>query len=208
MAALEPTERSERLSGRSQGWHGGKAPTVPPVSPFEAVPARLVCSVARALPDRWRVETRADEEPQTAILVTMGRRWWTGIRSAGPDGVDRIRPERTALPAAPGVLEAMLDASRILDQLTLEPLGEVTQAGRACVRLVGTHRDVEDYPVWPGDAYELRLDREFGVLLRFAARYGGAEAAVAEFGEVRFNVELPEAIFLTGLATDAEWREA
>ncbi len=209
VAPLPAAQGRPRFRGapRIRGWLGvRREPQLVAPSPFEATPTRLVASVARALPDRWRVETRADDQRETGLLVVAGQRWWSAVRVLDADGTERIRTAGNAVPVVHSAIAEMLEADHLLSQLNVAVVGDVVHAGRTCVRLSGTLRDSDEIAIWPADSYDLYLDVEHGVLLRFAAVVDGDEAAVAVLSDTSFNIEIPDETFTRDPPNGISWR--
>jgi hypothetical protein len=86
--------------------------------------------------------------------------------------------------------QCAFDPNVIIPELWLEPLEEVTVAGRSGVRVRGSRRGTShDYMVLPtqSDEWELVVDLERGILLRLAAVKDGVESHVFQIMEIVFN---------------------
>lgn len=190
-----------------RGWLGRDGPTTVN-SPLATMPGTLVSVVFRALPDRWRVETRADGDPETSVLVIDGRRWWSAIRERSSVGIDRAHPMRGTVLGLHAAIGAMLDPDDLLRrQLRGVSVDDAVYADRQCLRLVGATRELGDWAIWPADTYDLLLDRQFGILLRFAAVVDGAVVASADLSDLRFNGAIPDEVFLAEPPRDVRWME-
>ncbi len=96
------------------------------------------------------------------------------------------------------IAEIALNPSFFISGLRLERVDTIHYGGRRAFRVIGvpvpsaSHR----WAWWRGaDSYELLVDAERGVLLRFAAVADGVEFAGHEVLEVKFDDELPEHLF-------------
>ncbi len=79
----------------------------------------------------------------------------------------------------------------------LAALGEDRHAGRAVVRVRATRLDTTSRPaLWDYvQEYDLLVDRERGVLLRYAGLVDGKEAGVMSVRSVRFDEPIPDDVF-------------
>lgn len=198
-----PMARARQISQRWMQWRrqvGRQPPSNEAVLQRTGpiVPARTeqISRVWMEKPWRWRVETTEPGGAETSLTVIDGPVWWTWDgHSDAVTNEGATVPERTSvgLHVALGV---MLDPSPIMSALSLQATGEDRLAGRDGLRVVGTPRNVLDDMLWPGaEAYDLLVDAERGVLLRFAARQGDAVYAATEFVELAFEEEFPADIF-------------
>ena len=159
-------------------------------------------------PDCWR------DEDQGMISIFCREQWWLfssgydhlttnvmpleqwsrmGIRnvqrgSGKPTWEDRLRN----IPLA--------DPSFLLASHDLQPLATVRHVGREATRVRGTPRNtahsIHDGIFWStADEYDLLVDKERGILLRYAARLDGQEFAVAEVEHVSFDEPIPQDVF-------------
>lgn len=113
------------------------------------------------------------------MLVIDGDRWDFGVVNRVDPGVVSHASDDPSRLTLHAIVAGMIDASIILGQLDLEPAGMAVHAGRRCYRLQGSLTDPDDSPVWPADSYDLLLDDQAGILLRFDASSGGAPFASA-----------------------------
>lgn len=168
-------------------------------TPFDQTPPRVTSRLWLDRPARWRVETTADEGEATGVLVIDGAHWDFGLVRRGNEGVERQESDNSSPLALHASVAGMIDVEGIVAKLDLEPAGTVDHATRNCYRLIGTLTDPDDFPVWPGDSYELLLDSHAGMLLRFEALVGGAGYANAEFTDVSFGTTIPADAFDLGI---------
>lgn len=167
---------------------------------------RSVSSVTRVRPDKWRVETGETESQERFVLVIAGSQWWTGIRSLDGGQMERIGEVPVGMPGLHAAIAEMLEGDRILTELDLRVAGDVVHAGRRCVRLLGVPTDSQQLLIWPASSYDLYLDREFGVFLRFAAALDHEILACAEFSTITFNSKVSEESFALPSTVGIEWR--
>jgi len=131
---------------------------------FEAVEARISY---RKIPTRPSDAGRAEERELRV----------TGRTSA--DVIGGLRPD-----------VELVHWRQCMFELWLEPIDEVTVAGRLGVRLRGRRRPTtHDYYVlpMPTEHCELVVDLERGILLRLACLEGGHEALALEVLEIEFD---------------------
>jgi len=128
--------------------------------------------------------------------VIDAERWDFGVVT--PKGVERQETDNSSALTLHAAVAGMIEADGILRVLNLEPAGKVVHAARSCYRLFGSLTDPSDFPVWPADSYELLLDVQAGIMLRFEARSDGAPCANAEFTEVAYGRAIPEDAFALG----------
>lgn len=90
----------------------------------------------------------------------------------------------------------------------LEVVGETVHAGRAGIVVRGTYvkrRDLlfEDFFWATADEYAFVVDRECGILLRYAYLLDGREVAVSSVDDVMFDQLIPAEVFSSGSVTEA-----
>jgi outer membrane lipoprotein-sorting protein len=156
-------------------------------------------------PSRWRAEVDLPSEGVTRLQVTDGPRWWLYDPRRGVEtNAAAARPESSPRPIEAATADAF-DPAPVIPTLWLEPRGPTRQAGRSTIRVRGVPREGAGDPVrWPGaDEYELLVDADRGVLLRFAASLEGEEFAAIELERVVFDEELPDTLFAFALPVDA-----
>lgn len=184
----------DRVRSPSAGMTNGSGAA----TPFDQTPPSVTSRLWLERPARWRVETTADEGEATGVLVIDGEHWDFGLVSRDDEGVERKESDNSSPLALHASVAGMIDVDDIVAKLDLEPAGTVVHAERNCYRLIGTLTDPDDFPVWPGDSYDLLLDSLMGILLRFEARSGGAPHAKAEFTEVVSGGKIPADAFAFG----------
>jgi outer membrane lipoprotein-sorting protein len=165
-------------------------------------------------PTCWRSERHHDNELLTEILCEGG--WWTYSSSLNKlitniepqeksPGI-RVRNKRLSEGEAVPSLEdnikdvPIVDPTFLLAIHDLHPEENVIHAGREAVRVRSFSRKGRDYSLepffWSGaDEYELLVDRERGILLRYSASYGGQEYANAAVEEMIFDEPISHEVF-------------
>jgi hypothetical protein len=165
-------------------------------------------------PTCWRSERHHDNELLTEILCEGS--WWTHSSSLNKlitniepqeksHGI-RVRNKRLSEGEAVPSLEdnikdvPIVDPSFLLAIHDLHPKENFMHAGREAVRVRSFSRRGRDYSwepfFWSGaDEYELLVDRERGILLRYSASYGGQEYAIAAVEEVFFDEPISQEVF-------------
>lgn len=164
-------------------------------TPFDAAPSSITSSVWLERPKRWRAETRAEGGAETGILVIDGERGMFAVASRDDQGIERLEPGKTSPLGLHAIVAAMIDAEQVLGLMKVEPAGTAVHAERDCFRLVGSLVDPDDFPIWPAVSYDLLLDSEFGILLRFEASSADTRIAGAEFMNVRFGTVIERDVF-------------
>jgi hypothetical protein len=165
-------------------------------------------------PTCWRSERHDDNESLTEILCKGS--WWT--HSSSPNKlITNIEPhektsgvrirnirlsEGEAIPSLEDKIKdvPIVDPSFLLAIHDLHPEENVIHAGREAVRVRSFSRKGRDYSwepfFWSGaDEYELLVDRERGILLRYSASYGGQEYAIAAVEGVIFDEPISQEVF-------------
>jgi len=151
---------------------------------------RVIC------PDRWSFYSAADRKLFTNALPDGPQHQQRILRGRQPPGAGQIRP---------GVEEAvnevpLLDPAFLLASHELEPGADVQYAGREALQVRAIARKgketARDPFFWGGaDDYELLVDKERGVLLRYAAKLRGQDMAVAAVERVVFDAPIPDDVF-------------
>lgn len=95
---------------------------------------------------------------------------------------------------------SLLDPSFLLASHTLSPLQEMAYLGRDVIKVRATHRKgrsrIYGSLFWGiADEYEILIDKEHGILLRYAAKLAEQEFAVASVKYIIFDKSLPEHVF-------------
>ena len=134
---------------------------------------------------------RDDDEPDEHETLTGGSAY---------DALDNLSIAHTHL--HPEVAE-LLDPRELLEEgLALTAFTSDRFLGREVVRSRGwlpgwnEDRDFGLESLTPADDYELVIDTDTGVVLRFSARAREGEFAVTEFTTVAFDEELPQELFV------------
>jgi len=170
------------------------------------IPSAFVSVVFREFPSRWRVETRADGDPETSVLVINGGRSWSAAYESRSGVSGPLHLPHSSFVGIHASIAAMLEPDDVLRrQLQGVSLDNAVWEQRQCFRLVGATKETGDWVVWPADSYDLLLDREFGILLRFAAIVDDAVIASAELSHLRFNAAIPDALFSAEPPSGVRW---
>jgi len=158
-------------------------------------------------PACWRSEEQIEGRGNSITVLCDGV-WW----AAGSTGVLYTN----APPKAPGVpviqseypppLEDLIRAVPLLDPAfllathQLELVAEAVYANRPALQVratykKGKHRIHEAFFWASADEYDLLVDKEYGVLLRYAALLDGREFAVASVDQIRIDQPIPNEVF-------------
>jgi hypothetical protein len=94
----------------------------------------------------------------------------------------------------------LLDPSFLLTSHDLQPIANVSHAEREAVQVraiyqKGKNRLHEAFFWATADTLDLLVDREYGILLRYAALFNGREYAVSSVEQVTFDEPIPESVF-------------
>lgn len=94
----------------------------------------------------------------------------------------------------------LLDPSFLLTSHDLRPLAETVHTGREAVQVQAIYRKgksrIYEPVFWTtADEYALLVDKERGVLLRYAAKLNGQEVAVAAVDHIEFDEPVADAVF-------------
>lgn len=94
----------------------------------------------------------------------------------------------------------LLDPSFLLTSHDLRPLAETVHAGREAVQVQAIYRKgksrIYEPVFWTtADEYALLVDKERGVLLRYAAKLNGQEVAVATVDHIEFDEPVANSVF-------------
>ena len=136
-------------------------------------------------PGCWREEQWGDENEQSVSIICDGKSWqystkykvlFTNMRGAQDQSFASYEIQRTAsAPSTEDVSEhiQLLDPSFLLASHKLEVVGETVHAGRESVVVRGEylkHRELlfEGFFWGTADEYAFIVDREYGILLRYA----------------------------------------
>lgn len=148
-------------------------------------------------PDRLREERLEGDLRGPSLGIVDGKRWWTYDAESGAYS-NEDEPE-----VGSGIGDewrSLLDPAGLIGACSFELLGRVSLAGREAILLRATPlEEVEPFAFYHlglgGDAYELAVDAERGVLLRYVALLEGREFDRLEVQEVAFDEELPAGTF-------------
>jgi len=162
-------------------------------------------------PARWRQEIHLPPG-EVNIQVIDGERWWfynsrEGIVQSNAM-IERKAGRKASKSGAPAVTNAnhaaaqmtFLDPSALLASHDLEVVGRAVHAGREAIAVRARPREDRDPAVDPGfwasaDAYQLLVDAERGVLLRYAASFRDTEYAIVSIESVIFDQSIDESLF-------------
>jgi hypothetical protein len=151
-------------------------------------------------PTCWRDENYSNAQNKQITIVCEGR-------------VSILNPHTQRWDSNPVTDEAatledriddipLLDPSFLLTSHTLRPLANIVHAGRDAVQVQAVYRKgksrIYEPMFWAtADEYELLVDKERGVLLRYAAKLEGQEFAVATVNHLVFDEPIADTIFST-----------
>lgn len=166
-------------------------------------------------PDCWREDDKSDTPGHVSRSTTIlcGGRWFSFIwplnwlhtnvspsEQEFPSSWRVIRDEKT--PDIEDRIEGIpiVDPALLLGMHQLHIVEETTHAGRDAVRVRAVYRRGANLSLdgmfWSrADKYHLLVDKERGVLLRYAAVFEGEEFAVALVDRIVFDEPIPDAIF-------------
>jgi len=149
-------------------------------------------------PSRWRIEDDLPHGEGVLVKVLDGDRWWLYDPRRGVVETNANLPQPQAVATGMDMaLQHALDPVEVIPTLWMEPGGQVVQAGRQAVLVRALPREEARALLWPGaDSYELRVDAQYGVLLRQAASLEGQEYAFIEVTDVAFDQPLPGDTFV------------
>jgi len=145
-------------------------------------------------PERWLVE--AESGPGEGMIV--GRAGERGIRNYEIDDIASWPPYRTMYLGGEATYRQVLwEPNIMVPLLWLEPVRELQVARRTCVVARGMPRPTStDYFIVEGaHQFELAVDVERGVVLRFRRLYDGAVGIEDEVLQIDFDVDLADALF-------------
>jgi hypothetical protein len=147
-----------------------------------------------ASPERWIVQ--AERGPGDGMVV--GRDGERAIRNFEIDDIGSWPRGRIRyLGDVDTYRQVLWEPNLMVPLLWIEPVREAEIAGRRCVVARGLPRpSSNDYVIIErADQYELGVDVERGVVLRFRRLYDGAVGIEDEVLDIAFDVELPDALF-------------
>lgn len=163
-------------------------------------------------PDCWREEEHtADHHRRLTILCE--NRWWsftsrhkvlyTNVSPKDAPANSRGHVEHGQPPDIQDVLlnVPLLDPSFLLVSHALEILGTQHHAGREAIQVRATYQKRQEYLheafFWAtANAYHLLVDKEYGILLRYAAQLNGMEYAISDVERVVFDAPIPPKTFV------------
>ncbi len=156
----------------------------------------------RPLP--WRYEVDLASDGGSTIRIATDDVWWSydprsPYRALTYDASHEDQTEGIPRVIAYQTLTTLLDPCGIIPDLSIRLLGRATHAGRDAIRVRGLPREREGRGpmLWAGaDEYELLVDLERGIGLRYAARMDDKEFASIEIMSVVFDDALPEDLFI------------
>ncbi|MFO7321000.1 MAG: hypothetical protein DIU68_004670 [Chloroflexota bacterium] len=163
-------------------------------------------------PACWRDETGTTSRMVTVICDGAGATFALEANpsDAAGSGSGEQSPVRRLYSSSPPDIEArlddvpLLDPSFLLTSHTLEPLEETVYLERQAIRVRATYRKGKNRiyePLFWGtaDEYELLVDQERGILLRYAAKLEQREIAVASVRHVAFDQPLSDDLFAAAI---------
>lgn len=151
-------------------------------------------------PDCWHSEEQI-EGRGSSVTVLCDDHWWmrgsTGALLTSEMGEARGNPPPLS-DLVRGV--PMLDPSFLLTSHELELTAEMVYAGRPALRARATYQKnremLHEAFFWASaDAYDLLVDEEYGILLRYAALLDGQEFAAASVEQVVFDEPISDEVF-------------
>ncbi|MEM2002070.1 MAG: hypothetical protein QXT77_05450 [Candidatus Methanomethylicaceae archaeon] len=163
-------------------------------------------------PSRWRYESQ-EVGRAASISIIDGDRWWyydptdnTLHTNVAPKGMGlRIRKSKITLSDNLINIEQAinevpsLDPTFLLVTHTLQLVGSAVHAGREALRVRAVPRRKEligDPFFWDtADEYDLLVDKERGILLRYSAQLNSQEYAVVSAESVVFDEPIPDNTF-------------
>jgi hypothetical protein len=166
-------------------------------------------------PDCWRDENQGEEGRGGITSICRGK-WWTyssGIQTLRTNmtteelgryqSIREIKEIKNG--TAPDIEDRvddipLLDPAFLLASHHLLLMSDTVHAGREAVQVQALYRKGKSRSYEPmfwstADEYELLIDKERGILLRYAAKLAGEEFAVASVDQVIFDEPIPERIF-------------
>jgi hypothetical protein len=166
-------------------------------------------------PDCWREEQQSGENQHSTTTILCRGEWWSF--SSGEDTVytntapaeKHIRSGMRIEKGHPPDLQQLimgvplLDPSFLLTSHALKIVSVHEHAGREVVQVSAVYEKRQEYLYEPffwatADEYQLLIDAEYGILLRYAATLDGREYAVSSVEHIVFNAPIPPEIFVLG----------
>lgn len=158
-------------------------------------------------PACWRADQQMDGHGNSVTVHCDGA-WWVSF-SSGVICTNDVRIERSRRGVQHGHPPALddlvrdvplLDPAFLLATHKLEFVGETIHADRPALRVRATYlkaqnRLYEGFFWASADAYDLLVDKEYGILLRYAALLDGREFAVTSVDQIRIDEPIPDDVF-------------
>jgi len=151
-------------------------------------------------PSQWRFEQIS--EMSHLISIINGDREWSIYKNMKTQQWDVNIPPRQKPASIEHLVneQPFLDPSFLLSTHILQVEGSTTHAGREAIRVKAIPRKSKETlapeSFWiEADEYELLVDKERGILLRYSAKLDGHEYAVAAAESVVFDEPIPESVF-------------
>lgn len=158
-------------------------------------------------PACWRDEQQTNGRGNSVTIHCDGM-WWvsfsTGIfYTNDPRNVQgRQNVQQGHPPALEDLIRnvPLLDPAFLLATHKLDFMGETVHANRPVLRVRATYQKAKDRLheafFWASaDQYDLLVDKEYGILLRYAALLDGQEFAVASVDSVVFDAPISDEVF-------------
>ena len=164
-------------------------------------------------PSCWR-EERTWERASDNGYISCDGQWWLFSKNHVTTNATDIDTERwlqagihvqksqgTNGMSDPTFSVPLLDPSFLLATHELEPVSETVHAGRPAIEVRGTWQKrietLHEGFFWAtADEYRLLVDKEYGILLRYAAVIDGEEYAVSSVEEVIYDQPIPPETFV------------
>lgn len=151
-----------------------------------------------AKPDRVRYEERGGRH-ELELRIHRGDVWWRYDPLNGAF-TNQDNPKAARTQGGVGRFDEWLDPIELMASHDFVVLGSDTVAGRAVLtaRATPTHRRRHEFPAWmpSGDALQIAIDTEFGVLLREHVSFQGQSVRRSQAVEVEFNWPIDPGVFV------------
>ncbi len=161
-------------------------------------------------PSQWRHETQLMGR-EASISIIDGDRWWSFYPTSGELHTNVVPQQggyrKSKIPLSDDLTsierainqEWFLDPSFLLANHALKLVGDAVHAGREAIQVQAVPRQGKELVLesfWiEADEYELLVDKERGILLRYSAKLDGQEYAVASAESITFDKPIPKEIF-------------
>ena len=164
-------------------------------------------------PASWRKEWQLGNKDKTTIILCNGQ-WWSFSDPNRNILYTNVTPDKEWLHSGIHIVtghppdlqqliveDPLLDPSFLLTSHHLEPTADSVHIGREAVQVRAVYQKGQDYIpeafFWAtADEYHLLIDKEYGILLRYAAILDGAEYAVSSVKHVVFDALIPAETFV------------